>query len=113
MVRPRLEYMVWVPHLTKYVNMVDKVQIRVTKLGDGFSNVEYSDRLRRPNLPTLMIELYKHFHAYDEETLSKSPRDRLSRKHAFQLITNSLIESEESKRTHFIIGILTNGTIFR
>ena len=57
-------------------NMLEKVQIRATKLIDGFKNVEYSDRLRRLNLPTLtyrrargdLIELYKHFHAYDKET---------------------------------------------
>ena len=79
--------------------MVEKVQMRATKLIDGFSNVEYSDRLRKLNLPTLthrrtrgdLIELYKHFHAYDKETLSISfkPRDRLSRNHEFQLIPNS------------------------
>ena len=58
--------------MTKHVNMVEKVQMRVTKLIDGFSNVEYSDRLRELNLLTLtyrrargdMIELYKHFYAY-------------------------------------------------
>ena len=100
-VRPHLEYAqaVWAPYLAKYVNMLEKVQIRATKLIDGFKNVEYSDRLRRLNLPTLtyrrargdLIELYKHFLAYDKETLTKSfkPRDRLSRKHTFQLIPNS------------------------
>ena len=68
--------------------MVEKVQMWATKLIDGFSNVEYSDRLRKLNLPTDMIELYTHFHAYDKETLEKSfkPRDRLSRKREFQLI---------------------------
>ena len=100
-VLPHLEYAqaVWAPYLVKYVNMLVKVEIRATKLIDGFKNVEYSDRLRRLNLPTLtyrrargdLIELYKHFHAYDKETLTKSfkPRDRLSRKHTFQLIPNS------------------------
>ena len=76
-VRPHLEYAqaVWAPYLAKYVNMLEKVQIRATKLIDGFKNVEYSDRLRR----------------YDQKTLRKSfkPRDRLSRKHTFQLIPNS------------------------
>ena len=74
-VRPHLEYAqaVWTPYLAKHVNMVEKVQMRATKLIDGFSNVEYSDRLRKLNLPTLtyrrdpgdLIELYEHFHAYD------------------------------------------------
>ena len=54
-VRPHLEYAqaVWAPYLAKHVNMVGKVQMRATKLIDGFSNVEYSDRLRKLNLPTL------------------------------------------------------------
>ena len=65
---------------------------------DGFNAVEYTDRLKTLNLPTLayrrargdMIEVYKHFHTYDKGVLSNSfkPRDRLSRRHAFQLIPN-------------------------
>ena len=61
--------------------------MRATKLIDGFSNVAYSDRLRRLNLITLkyrrtqadMIELCKHFHANDKETLSKYFKPRIDR----------------------------------
>ena len=100
-VRPHLEYgqAVWSPYLLKYVKKIEKVQEHATKLVDGFSGVEYTDRLKSLNLPTLayrrargdMIELYKHFHAYDKRVISNSfkPRDRLSRRHAFQLIPNS------------------------
>ena len=100
-VRPHLEYAqaVWAPHLIKHINMIENVQRRATKLVDGLNNVEYSDRLKRLNLPTLayrrargdMIEVYKHFHTYDKPTLSHSfkPRDRLSRKHNFQLVPNT------------------------
>ena len=48
------------------------------------------------NLPTFafrrqrgdLIELYKHFHHYDKETISPAfqPRERVTRKHAFQLL---------------------------
>ena len=68
--------------------MLENVQIRATKLVDGFGNLEYPERLRRLNLPTLvyrrqrgdMIELYKHFTKYDKETISSSfrPKTRTS-----------------------------------
>ena len=100
-VRPHLEYAqaVWAPHLKKHVNMIENVQKRATKLVDGFRDIEYSERLRMLNLPTLayrrsrgdLIEQWKHFHTYDKATLSKSfkPRSRLSRIHAFQLFPNT------------------------
>ena len=99
-VRPHLEYgqAVWSPYLSKHVKKIEKVQEHATKLVDGLNAVEYTDRLKTLNLPTLayrrargdMIEVYKHFHAYDKGVLSNSfkPRDRLSRQHAFQLIPN-------------------------
>ena len=64
-VRPHLEYAqcVWAPHLLKHVEILEKVQMR------GFGNLDYPERLKRLNLPTLVyrrkrgdvIELYKHF----------------------------------------------------
>ena len=55
-----------------------------TKLVDGFGNLEYPERLRRHDIPTLvnrrqrgdMIELYKHFTKYDKETISSSFRPK-------------------------------------
>ena len=96
-VRPHLEYAqtVWSPHLKRYINVIENVQIRATKLVDGLSKLSYSERLRRLDLPTLvyrrargdMIEVYKHFHSYDPATLPDSfqPKTRLSRKHSYQL----------------------------
>ena len=96
-VRPHLEYgqAVWSPHLRKYINMIEEVQIRATKLVDGFGKLPYQERLRRLKLPTLayrrlrgdMIETYKHFHKYDPNILPTSfcPRVRPSRLHKFQL----------------------------
>ena len=97
-VRPHLEYAqaVWSPHLRKYINALENVQIRATKLVDGFKDTDYPERLQRLDLPTLayrrmrgdMIEVYKHLHNYDQETLPPSfqLRQRISRKHDFQLV---------------------------
>ena len=98
-VRPHLEYgqVVWSPHLVKNIIMLENVQVRATKLIDGFANLEYTDRLKKLNLPTLvfrrkrgdMIEIYKHFHTYDKSTISPTfhPRNRTSRQHNYQLHT--------------------------
>ena len=71
-VRPHLEYgqAVWAPHLIKYRNMIENVQIRATKLVDGLSQLDYKERLQKINLPSLefrrmrgdMIEVFKHIH---------------------------------------------------
>ena len=96
-VRPHLEYCqaVWSPHLLKNVDQLEKVQIRATKLVDGLSNLDYPERLKRINLPTLayrrqrgdMIEVFKHFNSYDRSTLAATfkPRERPSRQHKLQL----------------------------
>ena len=96
-VRPHLEYCqaVWSPHLQRNINVLENVQIRATKLVDGLSNLDYPERLKRIDLPTLvyrrrrgdMIEVFKHFNSYDKSTLSTSfnPRDRPSRQHKLQL----------------------------
>lgn len=96
-VRPHLEYAqaVWSPNSQKYINMLENVQIRATKLVDGLNNIEYQDRLKRLNLPTLafrrlrgdMIELYKHFTKYDRSTISSTfqPKTRPSRAHKLQI----------------------------
>ena len=96
-VRPHLEYgqAIWSPHLRKYIKHIENVQIRATKLVDGFGKMEYHERLEKLKLPTLayrrlrgdMIETYKHFHKYDPNILPPSfcPRNRPSRSHQFQL----------------------------
>ena len=96
-VRPHLEYgqTIWSPYLLRNINAVGNVQVRATKLVDGLGKLEYSERLKRLNIPTLafrrkrgdMIEVFKHFKSYDKLTLASSfqPRQRVSRKHKFQL----------------------------
>ena len=96
-VRPHLEYAqaVWSPNLKKYINLIENVQIRATKYVDGFKDLDYPDILRKLELPTLMyrrargdmIEIFKHFHVYDKSVISESfrPKERVSRKHDFQL----------------------------
>ena len=79
----------------KHIDILEKVQMRATKLVDGFRNLEYSERLKRLKLPTLvyrrkrgdMIELFNHFHKYDKALISETfqPRERCSRTHDFQL----------------------------
>ena len=96
-VRPHLEYAqsVWAPHLKRHIDMLENVQIRATKLIDGFSQLTYTERLKILNLPTLayrrargdMIEVNKHIYAYDKETMSgRFIPKRGNRQHNQQLI---------------------------
>ena len=99
-VRPILEYaqVVWSPKLRKYIDLIEKVQRGATKLIEGFKNLSYQERLRRLNLTSLeyrrtandMIEIYKHFHLYDQMTTPNKflPRTRPSRKHNMQILLN-------------------------
>ena len=96
-VRHHLEYgqAIWSPYLRKYINMIENVQIRATKLVDGLGKLTYQERLAKLKLPTLafrrlrgdMIETYKHFHKYDRSILPPSfhPRNRPSRNHKYQI----------------------------
>ena len=99
-VRPHLEYAqpVWSPHFRKHIKMLENVQIRATKLVDGMKNKEYSARLKELDLPTLlhrrergdMIQVWKHFHTYDQSTLPSNFKTspRTNRKHRYQLTWN-------------------------
>ena len=98
LVRPHLEYAqaVWSPISQKLVDMLENVQKRATKLIDGYANLDYEERLRRLDLPTLvyrrargdMIEVYKHFHAYDQEQIPDIFQRQFygKRKHEYQLL---------------------------
>jgi len=78
LVRPHLEYAgsVWSPYKLSDIDSVENVQRRATKLIPTLKNLEYSDRLRKLNMPTLkyrrlrgdMIEVYKIISGvYDED----------------------------------------------
>ena len=113
-VRPHLEYAVavWSPHLKKHVDMIENVQMRATKLVDGFGKLTYRERLEKLKLPTLayrrlrgdVIEIYKHFHRYDQEILPPSfiRRTRPSRQHNFQLHEFTPGDGERGARSNFL-----------
>ena len=62
--------------------MIENVQKRATKLVDGLHALDYSERLKKLDLPTLsyrrgggdMIEIFKHFHARGYHTTQISNR---------------------------------------
>ncbi len=72
LVRPVLEYgnSVWSTNLQYLIKDIENVQRRATKLLPGMHDLEYEDRLRRLNLPSLafrrirgdMIETFKYCH---------------------------------------------------
>ena len=111
-VRPHLEYCeaVWSPHLRKNINALENVQIRATKLVDGMGKIDYQERLKLLNLPTLefrrrrgdMIETYKHFNIYDRATIPPTfrPRTRVSRMHDFQLHVPKSNDGERGVETN-------------
>ena len=116
-VRPHLEYAqpVWAPHMQKHIDVIEKVQMRATKLVDGLGKLDYEDRLRKCDLTTLlfrrmrgdMIEIYKHFWVYDKSTLSTSflRNDRPSRRHPYQIY--------QRRPRDGLRGLQTNSFYFR
>ena len=81
-VRPHLEYAQSArsPIMKKHINALENVQIRATKLVDGLGQLDYPERLKLLDLPTLryrrmrgdMIEVYKHCNTYDADIVSPS-----------------------------------------
>ena len=54
-VRPLLEYCIhaWSPYLRKYIDMLEKIQRRATKLISGLRDLTYEERLKECGLTTL------------------------------------------------------------
>ena len=84
MVRMHLEYcaVVWSPYLTKYIDQLEQVQIRATKMVPGLRDKSYPERLKLLNLPTLtyrrmrgdMVTVYKIMNnIYHEECCPNLP----------------------------------------
>ena len=69
MVRPHLEFgnVAWSPRLEKDRNLIEGVQRRATKMVPEIKDLEYEERLKRMDLPSLryrrargdMIDTYK------------------------------------------------------
>ncbi len=85
MVRSHLEYAetIWNPHKIKYIEALEKVQRRATKIIPSLGHLKYEQRLRELKLPTLvyrrmrgdMIETYKICHGnYDSKCSSELKR---------------------------------------
>ena len=59
--------------------MIENVQKRATKLVDGFHGLDYPERPKKFDLPTLsytrargdMIEIFKHFNTYDKDIMPR------------------------------------------
>ncbi len=101
LVRPVIEYgnCVWSPSLQYHIRDIENVQRRATKLLPGLYNVDYEDRLRRLNLPSLafrqirgdMIETFKYCQGLYE--VEKKPftlmrefnQDTATRDHGFKI----------------------------
>lgn len=102
-VRPHLEYCVqaWAPHLTKDIELLEKVQRRATNMVQNMRGLSYADRLKSLNLFSLkrrrmrgdLIETYKITHGFSglklEDIFNEMPRTgtrghdmRLERKHS-------------------------------
>ena len=92
--------------------MIEKVQIRATKLVDGLGDLEYEDRLKKCNLTTLlfrrmrgdMMEMFKHFNMYEKAILPSSfiPNTRPTRneKHRHQLYQKRSGDGQRGTQTN-------------
>ena len=75
LVRPHLEYAVsvWAPYLKTDVALVESVQRKATKWAPSLRHLQYCDRLKRLNLPSLefrrlrcdLIQIFKLIHRFD------------------------------------------------
>ena len=54
-IQPHLEYcvQVWSPRLRKYINTVERIQVRATKLVPELRHLTYDERLHRLDITTL------------------------------------------------------------
>lgn len=80
MVRSHLEYAVpvWCPYKKEYIELVERVQMRATKILPNLKSLPYKDRLKYLNLPTLkyrrmrgdVIEMFKMVRGiYDRDVI--------------------------------------------
>jgi len=118
LVRSHLEYAVsiWNPYKKEFIEKLEKIQMRATKLLPDLRKLPYVDRLKKLKLPTLkyrrirgdIIELYKIINNfYDSETtieLTYAPY-ACTRGNRFKLFSQ---HSRYELRKHFFINRVTN-----
>ena len=54
LVRPHLKYTVWSPWYVEDVQLIENVQRRASKLFEGLKDLDYEERLRQLQLPSLL-----------------------------------------------------------
>lgn len=98
LIRPILEYgnIIWSPSLKKDAMLIESIQRRATKMVPELKEMEYEDRLRALNLPSLvyrrlrgdLIEAYKLTHGIynvDSETILPKCKNDRTRGHKYKL----------------------------
>ena len=95
LVRPHLEYCIqaWRPHMIKYIDKLERVQRRATRLISEISQLRYEERLQQCRLTRrirgVQIEVFKIMHGY--EKLNKGmffriKNDSITRGHSLALV---------------------------
>jgi hypothetical protein len=118
LVRSHLEYAnaVWSPYRQKYIEKVEKVQKRATKLLSSNKGLTYEDRLKKLNLPTLvyrrhrgdMIETFKIIHGIynvDSTLQLLLSHNALTRGHRFKLFQSHV--HYDSRKYFFVNRIIS------
>ena len=96
LLRPHLEYghIVWPLNYKMDLTLVENVQHRATKLVPALKDLEYPDRLKQLDLPSMayrrcrgdMIEVYKYLHGKYNVTVSfLPPTENSNRGHSLKL----------------------------
>ena len=98
-VRPHLEYCIqaWSPYLRKYIDMLEKIQRRASKLIPGLRDLRYEERLNECGLTTLetqrlrgnQIKVFKILNGYeniDSNIFFEIKESKITRAHNFTLV---------------------------
>ena len=101
-IRPHLEYgnVIWHPRYKADEELLESVQRRMTKLLPQLRLLDYEERLKKLNIPSLyyrrsrgdMIECYKYLHGLYKVTHDILPRDTKTktRGHSYKLLKPSV-----------------------
>ena len=113
-IRPKLEYanVIWSPVNKKYINMLERVQRRFTKLGP-LTKLDYNERLIRLGLTSLeirrirgdLIQMFKYVKGFDKINFVTPPEflKTITRGHMFKYHGDDLNrKSHKSRSTYFL-----------